>query len=109
MRRPLNYCAAAQGIATPQEPRRNEATAGGTPRPYRDQQDSKAQEIPSTRHCGRAFEVIEGEAYGRAFLQRLRAGTSGADELADILEFLQGDMLRGACRVIEKALGVQHG
>lgn len=109
MRHPLNYCAAAQGIATPQEPTTHQAPSGDAHQATKHRKRSGNLDARGTSHIGQALEVIEGEAYARAFLQRLRAGTSAAGELAVILDFLQGDMLRGACRVIEKELGVQHG
>jgi len=46
----------------------------------------------------------EGADYARAWLHRLHAGTAQPDELAVILAFLTGEMLHGACRVLEKAL-----
>jgi len=61
--------------------------------------------------AGSALLVIEGEDYARAWLQRLQrlqAGAAQPDELARILTFLSGQMLHGACRVIEKALGGRH-
>jgi hypothetical protein len=54
--------------------------------------------------AGQAAVAIEGEAYSRAYLDRLNAGTAQPGELALILGFLDGDMLHGACRVLEKAL-----
>ena len=54
--------------------------------------------------AGTALLVIEGEGYARAWLQRLHAGTAQPDELAVILAFLGGEMLQGACRVLEQAL-----
>ena len=58
--------------------------------------------------AGQALEAIEGECYARAWLDRLRAGTAQPGELAVILSFLTGNMLHGAWRLIEKALGVHH-
>lgn len=53
---------------------------------------------------------IEGEAYARAYIERLHGGMTQPDELPVLLSFLAGEMLHGACRVIEKALGsVHHG
>lgn len=52
-----------------------------------------------------ALLVIEGEDYARVYLERLHAGTAAPGELATILAFLTGEMLHGACRVLEKALG----
>lgn len=57
-----------------------------------------------------AMLAIEGEDYARAYLDRLSAGNAAPGELAVILGFLRTEMLRGACRVIEKALaGVHRG
>ena len=51
--------------------------------------------------------IIEGEGYARAWLERLQGGTAQPGELAVILSFLTGEMLHGACRLIEKALEVR--
>lgn len=50
----------------------------------------------------------EGEAYAEAYLERLHADVAQPGELAVILAFLCGEMLHGAARVIERALGVRH-
>jgi hypothetical protein len=56
-----------------------------------------------------AVQAIEGESYARAWLQRMHSGTAEPGELTVILAFLQGEMLHGACRLIEKALeGRRH-
>lgn len=47
----------------------------------------------------------EGAAYAEAYLQRLRAGIADPDELAVIISFLGDELLHGACRVLERALG----
>lgn len=52
--------------------------------------------------------VIEGGLYAQAFIDRLQAGTAQPGELAMIVAFLRGEMLHGACRVIEKALEGPH-
>ena len=59
-------------------------------------------------HAQQALKTIEGEEYARAFLDRLQAGGAQPGELAVILSFLTGELLHGACRVIEKTLGVRH-
>ena len=41
-------------------------------------------------------------------MDRLQRGTVSPDELAALMAFLRGEMLAGACRVIEKALGARH-
>ena len=55
-----------------------------------------------------AADEMEGEAYARAWLDRLQAGIAQRGELAVILSFLTGEMLHGACRLIERVLGVRH-
>jgi hypothetical protein len=52
----------------------------------------------------RAVLLIEGEAYAEAYLQRLRSDLAQPGELAVVLAFLRGEMLHGACSVIEKVL-----
>jgi len=47
---------------------------------------------------------LEGEGYAAAFLQRLRDGTSRSGDLSNLVEFLDGAVLDGFCRTIEKAL-----
>ena len=52
--------------------------------------------------------IIEGEDYAREYLARLHGGIVETGELAVIISFLTGEMLHGACRLIERALGVPH-
>lgn len=52
--------------------------------------------------------TIEGEAYALAYLERLQHGRVVLDDLTVLIAFLQGEMLAGACRVIEKALRRGH-
>lgn len=60
------------------------------------------------RHAEQALRVIEGEISATQYLTRLRADQAGPDELASTLSKQFGPALCGFCRVIEKALGVQH-
>lgn len=54
--------------------------------------------------------LIEDEQHARAYLDRLNTGMAQSDDLAALLMYLRGELLRGACRVIEKALGGRrHG
>ena len=75
-------------------------------------QKIEQDESPDFQCDGIAWQAvwsIEGEAYARAYLERLHAGTVRPGELAVLLSFLTGEMLHGACRVIQKALtGVRH-
>jgi hypothetical protein len=58
--------------------------------------------------AGRALQVIDGENKAAQYLARLQAQQADPDELAVIVSMLYGAGFRGFCRVIEKALGVQH-
>ncbi|GAB4112410.1 MAG: hypothetical protein Fur0019_18890 [Tibeticola sp.] len=48
--------------------------------------------------------TIEGEEYAAAFLKRLRSGDCAPGELTSLVVFLDGAMLNGFCRAIERAL-----
>jgi len=61
------------------------------------------------RQSVQALRVIEGNQKAAQYLARLQAQQADPDELALIVAMLYGASLRGFCRVIEKALGVQHG
>ncbi len=65
-------------------------------------------DLQGAPHAAQALLVIEGEQYARAYLDRVRDGMAQPGELAVILAFLTGEMLAGACRVIEKCLGGRH-
>ena len=58
--------------------------------------------------AGQALRVIEGANKAAQYLDRLQAQQADPDELAVIVSMLYGTALRGFCRVIEKALGVQN-
>lgn len=77
---------------------------GQTVLPAAPQDECEHGDSPEAPHVTQALRVIEGQAYAKAYLQRLDDGTAQPYELALVLSFLTGDMLRGACRVIEKAL-----
>ncbi len=83
---------------------------GPTVRPVAPQ-ERELNESPDFRAAGIAEQAaftIEGEDYARACIERLRADSAEPDELAVLLAFLHGPMLRGACRVIEKELRGRH-
>jgi hypothetical protein len=73
-----------------------------------DEQESRRADFHACGIAEQAALVIEGEAYALAYLERLHACTARPGELAVIVEFLRDEMLHGACRVIEKALGAHH-
>ena len=75
-------------------------------------QESKQDKSPDYRgapHAGQALQVIEGETRAAQYLARLHSLQADPDELAVIVSMLYGAALRGFCRVLAKALGVQHG
>ena len=74
-------------------------------------QESKRNESPDSQAAplsGQALRVIEGESRAAQYLDRLKAEQADPEELALIVSMLYGATLRGFCRAIEKALGVQH-
>lgn len=74
-----------------------------------EQTTDKSPDSQADRFADQATDVIEGEEYARAYLARMGDGTAQPGELAVILAFLTGEMLHGACRLIEKALeGRRH-
>lgn len=87
----------------------NEKAAGVLPTPATAITNNATQIIARNGIAEQAAQRIEGEAYSAAYLQRLQAGTALPGELSVIVAFLQGEMLHGACRLIEKALeGKRH-
>ena len=59
-------------------------------------------------HADPAARVIEGEQIAGDFLDRMHAGMADPDELAVIVAYLHGELLRGFCRLVQKALEVGH-
>jgi hypothetical protein len=74
--------------------------------------DQETVDSPDFRCDGAAAQAaltVEGEAYARAYLQRLHDDMAQPGELAVLVSFLTGEMLHGACRLLEKALrGGRH-
>lgn len=101
-----NHCmgASAPGLT---EPKKDEAP-GVIAEGFRDQGQDDGADFHATGIADQASLVIEGEAYALAYIERLDRGTAQPGELAVLLSFLAGEMLHGACRVIEKALEGQH-
>ena len=60
-------------------------------------------------HADRAARVIKGEKVAGDFLNRMCTGMAQADELAVIVAYLQGELLHGYCRLVQKALEARHG
>jgi hypothetical protein len=98
-----NVGAVASGPVTPTS---DEAPAGGAAQGFKI--ESSNLHSASASQSMHALRVIEGEEYARAYIDRLQAGIASRGELAVILAFLDGEMLHGACRVIEKALGAHN-
>ena len=103
MRATQHVGAAAPGPVTPEsdEARRQPGFLGV-------QGTADSPDCRCTGTAAQAALTIEGEEYARAYLDRLQRGTVSPDELAALMAFLRGEMLAGACRVIEKALGARH-
>jgi hypothetical protein len=70
----------------------------------------KADDLHSAKTpvAAHALRVIEGERKAHEYLARLQASHADPDELAVIVAMLYGATLRGFCRVLAKALGVNH-
>lgn len=102
--------AAAPGPAAPDEltPHKDEAP-GVTAERFRDQGTTDSADFQGEARAEQASLANEGEEYAQAYLDRLHAGIATPGELAVILAFLNGEMLHGACRLIEKTLkGLRH-
>lgn len=75
----------------------------GTER-FRDQEAADSADCATRSPSEQAASAIEGEAYACAFLDRMHADVAQPGELAALPSFLDGEMLNGACRLIEKRL-----
>lgn len=94
------------GLAKPDRPTSETAHVASASRI--EEHENRQADFHAPGIAKQAALVIEGEAYARAYLERLQAGMAQPGELATLLAFLHGDMLHGACRVIEKALKGRH-
>jgi hypothetical protein len=103
--------AAAAGLAAPDAaeltPHEDEAP-GMTAEGFSEQGTSDSPDFQGDAHAEQASLATEGEEYAQAYLDRLHAGIATPGELAVILAFLSGEMLHGACGLIEKTLGVRR-
>jgi len=102
-----NDGAAAPGLAAPDRPASDDAP-GVVAEGVKGQSKSDKRNFRAAPHAGQALRVIEGETKAARYLARLQAQRADPDELAVIVSMLYGAALRGFCRAIEKALGVQH-
>lgn len=96
------------GLAAPERPISDEPPAVAAAQGFTDLGQGASFDFQSDGIAEQAAQVIEGEVYARAYLDRLNADMSQPGDLATLLSFLTGEMLRGACRVIEKVLRGQH-
>ena len=101
-----NTCmgASAPGLTSPSKDLAPGVMAEG----FRDQGQDDGADFHAPGIADQAALVIEGGLYAQAFIDRLQAGIAQPGELAVIVAFLRGEMLHGACRVIEKALEGPH-
>lgn len=86
----------------------NENGPGAANTEGREYHNIQGTDYPASRIADQAALTIEGEAYAAAYLNRVGAGIAQPGDLAVILAFLHGEMLNGACRLIEKALEGRH-
>ena len=93
-----NFGAAAPGWVTPASEAARVASAGRI-----EEQENRHADFHASGIAEQAALVIEGETYALAYLERLHAGMAQPAELAVVVAFLRGEMLHGACRVIQKA------
>ena len=91
------------GLAEPDWPA-NDQAPGVMADGFRDQAQEDGADSHGASIAEQAAWTIEGEAYALAYLKRLQAGMAQPGDLATLLSFLGGEMLHGACRLIEKAL-----
>lgn len=60
---------------------------------------------PTDTSTDAATMADEGAGYAAALLERIAQGTAGPGELASLMQFLHsGDLLHGACVVMNEAL-----
>lgn len=87
-------------------PQEGESPVGaGLTREQSNTEDLHSAKVHGSAH---ALRVIEGERKAHEYLARLQASQADPDELALIVAMLYGAALRGFCRVLAKALGVNH-
>lgn len=103
-----NVSASAQCLAASDRPPCDEAREVGGDAGSGDQHSFDSGDLCCSSMSAEAALTIKGEAYAHACLDRLQRDTVSPDDLAVLMAFLRGEMLAGACRVIEKALGVRH-
>lgn len=90
-------------------PHKNESPGlGGSGGLGQEQAQSVSLNCEGTGFANQALLAVEGEEYAQAWLDRLADGTAQPGELAVIVAFLHGEMLHGACRLIEKSIGRRH-
>lgn len=63
----------------------------------------------SAHHAVQAALTLEGERRAATLLERIGSGMAHPDELAVIVAYLQGELLHGFCRLVQKALEAHHG
>ena len=73
-----------------------------------EQKNTERTDFHGMRLAGQALSVIEGERQAAQYLARLKEGEADPAELAVIVSMMYGANLSGFCRVLAKALGVQH-
>jgi hypothetical protein len=97
------------GLPGPVQSTKDDARELGGGAGIGDQREAVGIDFRSNGLSEQAALTIEGERYATAYLARLQADASQPGELAVLMSFLTGEMLHGACRMVEKALrGGRH-
>lgn len=82
----------------------DEAPAVAAARGFENQKQNQSPKFRADGAGDQAAPIIAGEHCVRSYLDRLHAGTAQPGEPAAVLCYLRGELLHGACRLIEKAL-----
>jgi hypothetical protein len=88
----------------PYEPTNDEAPAVAAARGFENQEQYEHVNFRANGAAEQAALTIAGEHCARSYLDRLRDGIAQPGDLAAMLCYLRGELLHGACRLIEKAL-----
>ena len=68
----------------------------------------QADVIDTGANSATALRIIDGNNKAAQYLARLQAQQADPDELAALLASLHGELLHGACKLIEKSLRGRH-
>ena len=89
-------------------PTNDEAPAVAAAQGFEKQEQNEHTDFRAAGAANQAALTIAGEHCARSYLDRLRDGTARPGDLAAMLCYLRGELMHGACRLIEKALEGQR-